>query len=152
MATFPSILVLSFLLVATVPLSHAVILNGTQIAEAQIAGRVFCTASGNLETGSNSTGAVGVNVGLICDGNQNIVAGATTNTTGGFLIIVNAPELASITNITNCTVEVSLPLVNCSLTPIVGRLAAEINLLEVITAPILGAVARFVIGLFCLVF
>ncbi|KAJ0043329.1 hypothetical protein Pint_18381 [Pistacia integerrima] len=125
MAAHQSILFLALLLVTTSSLIHGFKINGKDVVEATIRGRLTCTAPGTKPL-PNSPGIAGVNVTVVL------------KSTDG---IIYDPSL--------CLLKVKLPLAACKVFPPTGTLYA-VPALTGLVELLLTCIASYELGPFSL--
>ena len=125
---------------------HNLSINGTNIAEIIVLGRVFCSLTGNHLPNIEASGLAGVNVALVCNGAQGSLGEALTNATGFYNIVLKTVDGITFDK-SLCSIAVKLPVGNCTLLPPTGTLTATITLVSIVQTA-LGADANFLGGLF----
>ncbi|PIA44380.1 hypothetical protein AQUCO_01700170v1 [Aquilegia coerulea] len=86
----------------------------TIITSIQIQGKLYCTIDGNISNNGTATPVFpGAIVQLQC-GTKTVVASATTNAAGAFLILVNPIQFVVLSLQTNCNLFVATPLTTCN--------------------------------------
>ncbi|KAJ0078372.1 hypothetical protein Patl1_36931 [Pistacia atlantica] len=147
MAAHQSILFIALLLVTTSSLIHGFKINGKDVVEATIRGRLTCTAPGTKPL-PNSPGIAGVNVVLMCNGDQTSLGQALTDATGFFTVVLKSTD-GIIYDPSLCLLKVKLPLAECKVFPPTGTLYAVPALIGVVES-LLTCVASYVLGPFSL--
>ncbi|XP_010559232.1 PREDICTED: uncharacterized protein LOC104827706 [Tarenaya hassleriana] len=139
------VILISVLLIASFSsLSHALTINGIQIATVNVTGLLTCALSGNLVgNGPPVSGAIAV---LSCGGANTNLAQAITNPAGVFTVILRILD-TTIFDPSRCFIRVNLPVATCSVFPPNGALTSAIGLVTILQSAV-GNVADFATGLF----
>ncbi|XAR68426.1 hypothetical protein NMG60_11003535 [Bertholletia excelsa] len=158
MAYTSNLLVLALLLFATTSLTHAfIVLDGRNVTQVTVVGRVFCTATGNAPQGCNCPntnptctcpgvqGAAGALAFVSCNGGQNSLGQAFTDTTGFVRVIFQSAD-GIIFDRSKCALYVRLPVASCAVLPPTGLLYGSLSLIDFVQSTV-GLVANMVFGL-----
>ncbi|XP_075636826.1 uncharacterized protein LOC142609076 [Castanea sativa] len=108
---YPAMLLLALLLVSATSVAHGLSINGTNIAEIIVLGRMFCSLTGNPLPNIEASGLAGVNVALVCNGAQGSIGEAVTNATGFYNIVLKNLD-GIIFDKSLCSITVKLPVGN----------------------------------------
>ncbi|XP_073034847.1 uncharacterized protein [Primulina eburnea] len=137
-----TIFLLFLLSAASVLPSHAELIT---IKGVKVAGRLFCSATGN--PCPTCSGIEGVNVTITCNGATTSVGSVLTDASGFFNTVLNLADGLLFDNTSlPCFVTVKLPIAKCTLLPPTGILRAPVNFLGNVITGTVGLVAETVIA------
>lgn len=140
---YPNSLLLLALIISAASVAQGAIIDGLQIAELNVAGRLVCAIGG---TDNNSQGLPNVHLQLLCNGGRTNLGQVLTNATGFFDFVVKLAD-GVVFDASTCVVSGILADVTCNVFPRTGTLRAPLVLLNIVQNAV-GAIANFVVGVF----
>ena len=148
MAYHPLIFV-AILLVATATTANCLIINGTEIFQIQILGRVTCIAPPPPPPSGTEPVLNGTNVALVCAGSNKSLVQAVADINGFYRLVYNTVD-SVLFDPSECFAVVRLPIVRCRVYPPTGTLRATLTLVGLLQ-PLFNAIAIVAAGPFQLV-